>query len=185
MNKVADTNDALGDPELLTDICAAISIGGTLVAFCEERGLKYKIINRWLQDDEERAKRYKLALDIRDDHAKDLIISELIAYIKADITACFDAAGNLKAMPELGPNEKRLIAGVKFRELFEMQGERGDKKQVHVGNIIEVKFWDKPRSIETFMKHLSMLIEKKDIKVTTSLADLLAGDPPKQSAVGS
>lgn len=178
-----ETNNAIADPNLLTDICSEVAAGNTLTKFCLARSLNHKIINRWIHDDESRAKRYKLALDIREDHAKDLIIAELIAYLEADVTKCFDDEGNLKTMPSLGANEKRLISGVKFREIFEMQpdpdnkGPKGGRtsKQVHIGNIIEVKFWDKPRSIQTFMQHLSMLVDRKDINVKHSLADLIAG----------
>lgn len=178
-----DKNSALADPELLGDICAAVATGGTLVAFCTERSLNYKLVNRWITDDSDRATRYKLALDIREDHAKDLIISELISYMKADVTEAFDAEGNLKRLQDMPPEVRRLIAGVKFREVFEWQGEPGAKQHVHAGNVIEVKFWDKPRSIETFMKHLSMLVERKDVNVRHSLADLVAGSmqkPPQE-----
>jgi hypothetical protein len=187
MSRIEDTNSALADPELLGDICAHVSIGGTLVNFCGEHEpvLNYKLINRWIEDDSERAKRYKLALDIREQHAKDLIIAELIAYLKADITEAFDREGNLKRMHDMPAPVRRLVAGIKFREIFERQQDEpgGKYENVHVGNMIEVKFWDKPRSMETFMKHLSMLIERKDINVRASLADLVAGslvEAPKQ-----
>jgi len=171
-----DTNNKLADPELLPSICAYVAEGGTLTAYCNENSLHYRLVNRWIHDDETRAKRYKLALDVREQHAKDLIIAELIAYIKADVTQCFDAEGNMLRMPDMGANEKRLIAGVKFREIFEMEGKGEERARVHVGNIIEVKFWDKPRSIETFMKHLSMLVERKEIDARLSLADLITGE---------
>lgn len=179
MSKLDETNNAINDPEFLGDVCAHVAVGGTLVNFCGEKALDYKLVNRWIEDDEKRALRYKLALDIREQHAKDLIIAELIAYLKADVTEAFDGEGNLKRMQDMPNNIKRLIAGVKFREIFEWQGDKGEKSQVHVGNIIEVKFWDKPRSIETFMKHLAMLVERKDINLRHSLADLVAGSMDK------
>jgi len=170
-----DTNNKLADPELLTDICAHVADGGTLANFCSEQSLIYKLVNRWIEDDADRAKRYKLALDIREQHAKDLIIAELIAYLRADVTTCFDADGNLHRLPDMGANERRLIAGVKFREIFERQGPKGESVNVHIGNIIEVKFWDKPRSIETFMRHLAMLVDRKDVTSGgKSYADLIA-----------
>lgn len=177
-----ETLNVINDETTLPDICALIASGGTLAAWCagQEPRVSYKLVNRWIADDEDRARRYKLALDIREEHAKDLIIAELIAYLRADVTSCFDADGNLLAMPDMGANEKRLIAGVRFREIFEMQGERGDRKQVHVGNIIELKFWDKPRSIETFMKNLSMLVDRKIHDVGPSLADLISAKSPKE-----
>lgn len=179
VSKLDETNDAIGDPETISAICAAVAIGGTLVAHCAEHGFDYKLINRWINDDDKRAERYALALTIREQHAKDLIIAELISYLKADVTEAFDADGNLKRMQDMPHNIKRLIAGVKFREIFEWQGEGKERSQVHVGNIIEVKFWDKPRSIETFMKHLSMLIDRKDINLKSGLADLIAGSMMK------
>jgi hypothetical protein len=183
---VENTNAAINDDKLIVDICAIVAAGGTLTAYCGEHDLVYKIVNRWIADDEKRQERYKLALDIREQHAKDLIIAELIAYLKADVTSCFDSDGNMKRMPDMGANERRLIAGVKFREIFEKQdnlvddgagGMKKVKENVHVGNIIEVRFWDKPRSIETFMKHLSMLVERNVVDVGQTLADLIAGKP--------
>lgn len=184
VSRVEETNNAINEPEFLGDVCAHVAIGGTLVTLCAEREIDYKLVNRWIEDDEKRAGRYALALSIREQHAKDLIIAELIAYLKADVTEAFDAEGNLKRMQDMPHNIKRLIAGVKFREIFEWQGEGKERAQVHVGNIIEVKFWDKPRSIETFMKHLAMLVDRKDINLRHSLADLVAGSM-KPEAAGS
>lgn len=180
-----DTNNKLADPEFFTDILAEIATGSTLVKECEKHSIHFKAVNRWINDDEERTRRYQLALDIREQHAKDLIIAELIAYIKADVTACFDDEGNMLRMNEMGDNERRLIAGVKFREIFEHQGEGKERERVHIGNIIEVKFWDKPRSIETFMKHLAMLVDRKDVTSGgKSYAELISESmkPPKAEA---
>lgn len=183
MTSTSDINNALADPELLSRICGDVAVGGTLVQYCHEHAINYKAVNRWLFDDEKRAEAYRTALIIREEHAKDLIIAELIAWIKADLTTCFDEEGNMKSMHEMGPNERKLISGWKFRELFEHQddeeAERGSRggirrKRVHVGNIIEVKLWDKGRSIETFMKHLAMLVDRKQIDVSKSLADLIS-----------
>jgi len=187
MASTIDINDQLSDPELLPDICGEVAAGGTLSAFCAARSLNYKAVNRWINDNEERAKRYKLALDIREDHAKDLIIAELIAWLKARPVDAFemieDGSGRsqqaLKDLQDMPPELQRLIAAIEFEEVFEMQGEGKARERVHVGRIHKIKFYDKPRSIETFMKHLSMLVERKDINVKHSLADLIAGDAAK------
>lgn len=177
-----ETNNRLADPELLTDLCAHVAAGGTLANFCSEQSLIYKLVNRWIEDNEDRAKRYKLALDIREQHAKDLIIAELIAYLRADVTTCFDEQGNLRRLHDMGPNERRLIAGVKFRELLDRQkNSEGQVENVHIGNMIEIKFWDKPRSIETFMKHLAMLVDRKDLTSGgKSYAELISGSMAKE-----
>lgn len=166
-----DSNNALTDPELLTDICGHVAEGGTLVSFCTEREINYKLVVRWIADDGDRLKRYESALNTREQHAKDLIIAELIAYLRADVTQAFDAQGNLKRLQDMPAEVRRLIAGVKFREIFEKE----DGATVHVGNLVEVRFWDKPRSIETFMKHLAMLVERRDVTSGgKSYADLVA-----------
>lgn len=184
MSAVDNTLNAFQDAEvMLGDICGEVASGGTLVALCADRGWKYRLVNRWIADDSARAERYKLALDIREQHAKDMIIAELTAYLKADITQAFDAEGNLLRMHDMPPEVKRLIAGIEFDEKFEMQGERGSKTRVHIGNVIKLKFWDKPRSIETFMKHLSMLVERHQVEGKLSLADLVAGAQAAPSKV--
>lgn len=191
MTKAEETLNAIGDADTLPSICGEIASGGTLVAYCAEHGLDYKLVNRWLNDEEERAKRYKLALDIREEHAKDLIISELIAYLKAKPSDAFERTEGgegipdqvgIKPVDEMPPELQRLIAGVEFEEVFEWQGSGKARERVHVGRIHKIKFWDKPKSIETFMRHLSMLVERKDVNVRHSLADLVAGSMLKPAA---
>lgn len=188
MSEAVDrTNDELqrGD-ELLTDICSAIVEGSTLTAFCADRALKYKLVLRWLNDDDDRQARYKRSLDMREQHAKDLIISELISYLRAkpvdafvmiggDVEGGVPAQQALKAIQDMPADLQRLIAGIEFEERFEWQGEQGSKERVHVGRIHKIKFWDKPRAIENFMKHLAMLIDRREIKETLSLADIIDG----------
>lgn len=165
-------NDRLGDPELLPDICGEVAGGSTLVLVAEAKGIPYKLLNRWIADDPERAKRYALALDIRDHHAKDLIVAQLIAYLKADVTEAFED-GNLKHVADMPDNLRKMIAGIKFSEVFKNIGTRGNMQKVHTGNIIEVKFIDRTRTMELFMRNLAMLIDRKEISGTLSLAELI------------
>jgi hypothetical protein len=187
---VDETLNALQDPELLSTICAHVIEGGTLVGYCAEHALKYKLIVRWIADDKERGERYANSLITREQHAKDLIIAELISYLRAKPVDAFVMIGGnteggipaqqaLKALQDMPADLQRLIAGIEFEEIFEMQGERGSKERVHVGRIHKIKFWDKPRAIENFMKHLAMLVDRKEITGKISLADLIAGEEPK------
>lgn len=179
-----ETLNALARPELLTDICAALMEGGTLVNYCREHGLKYKLIIRWIADDKVRQERYDLALQTREQHAKDLIIAELIAWIKAkplDAFVQIDTDGAQPIMQAMKPMQdwpqelQRLVIGFEFEELFAGRGEA----KMHVGRLHKVKFIDKVRGVENFMKHLAMLVDRKPIDVRVSLADLIAGEPPK------
>lgn len=166
-------NSRLADQNLLTDICGEIAGGSTLVLMAEAKGIPYKLLNRWIADDADRAKRYALALEIREQHAKDLIVAELVAYLKADVTEAFDGP-NLKTLDTMPANLRRMVAGIKFREIFQMQGSGKERESVHIGNIIEVKFIDKTKTIELFMRNLAMLVDRKEISGTLSLADLIA-----------
>lgn len=173
-------NNNLGDPNLLADILGEIAGGSTLVLQAEAKGIPYKLLNRWIADDVERAKRYALALEIREQHAKDLIVAELVAYLKADVTEAFEGP-NLKDLADMPPNLRRMVAGIKFNEVFTTIGSGKEKTRVHTGNIIEVKFIDKTKTIELFMRNLAMLVDRKEITGTLSLADLIAavdGDKP-------
>jgi hypothetical protein len=193
MSVVDETLNAINnDAEaLMSDICATVMEGGTLVALCAraERPLKFKLINRWIAEDKTRQERYDLALSIREQHAKDLIIAELTAWLKAKPLDAFELvereAGmsgasveqRMKPMQDWPPELQRLVAAIEFEELFEHQGQGKDRERVHIGRIHKIKFYDKPKSVETFMKHLAMLVDRKIVDTRVSLADLIAGDP--------
>ena len=123
-------NNNLGDPNLLADILGEIAGGSTLVLQAEAKGIPYKLLNRWIADDVERAKRYALALEIREQHAKDLIVAELVAYLKADVTEAFEGP-NLKDLADMPPNLRRMVAGIKFNEVFTTIGSGKEKPASH------------------------------------------------------
>jgi predicted transcriptional regulator len=181
MSEVVDrTNDALQNgEELLVDISASMIEGSTLTAYCAAHGLKYKIVLRWLNDDDDRQQRYKTALELREHHAKDLIISELMAYLSAKVVDAFvrgeDGSQRLKFVEDWPAELQRLVAAIEYEEIFEMQGTGKERERVHVGRMHKVKFYDKPRSIETFMKHLAMLIDRTQVTGQLTLADLIGG----------
>jgi hypothetical protein len=196
MSVVDETLNAINnDAEaLMSDICATVMEGGTLVALCARaRPLKFKLINRWIAEDKTRQERYDLALSIREQHAKDLIIAELTAWLQSKAARCVRACRargwhggasveqRMKPMQDWPPELQRLVAAIEFEELFEHQGQGKDRERVHIGRIHKIKFYDKPKSVETFMKHLAMLVDRKIVDTRVSLADLIAGEEPKAS----
>lgn len=177
MGEIADnTSKAIADPDgLMNSICTKIAGGATLETYCRQAVISFTTVRQWIMEDEKRAERLSVALNIRKEFAKDLIIAELVAFTTADVTEAFDGEGNMLMLRDMPERLRKLVAGVKFKELFEKQGERGSKARVHVGNIIEIKFIDKPRAIELFMRNLAMLVDKHEVDLGPSLADLIVG----------
>ena len=170
-----NVNDQLSEPGLLNKIILEVATGGSLVEFCRQHAMSYRAVLSWIQDDDDMAEKYQRALEIRSEHAKDEIIKEMFALLRADVTEAFDDNGNMRLVRDMPPELRRLIGGYEYNEVFEQQsvpGERG-KQRVHVGNLHKVKFWDRPKSIETFMRHLRMLDTRSEIGVDASLAQLL------------
>jgi hypothetical protein len=172
-NRSAETNAAINDPDFLDDLCAEIASGGTLVRVCKERNLVYRLVNRWIQSDEDRAKRYKDTLIVREHHAKDEVIAELLAWIRADATQAFTPEGALLPLSEFPEDLRKLVAGFEVEALYAGRGE----ERAQVGTLTKVKFWDKPRSLETLARHLAMLVDRKEVDTRMTLADLLNNTP--------
>lgn len=175
-NAVERTVDALADPLLLNEIVVEVASGGSLAMFCAQRQIMFKGVLAWLMEDHDRNEAYTQALNVREQHAKDEIIKELFCYLRADVTNAFDDDGNMLPVKSWPRELQRMVAGIEFQELFEMQGTRGNKERVHIGTIHKVKFFDKPRTIELFMRNLKMLVDKHEIEARMSLADLV-NDP--------
>lgn len=165
------TETLMNSREFMDRICGELTAGNTLVAFCRELDIIFNLVNAWIQVDAERRKRYAEAIAVREKHHSDEIITELVSYLRADITEAFDReTGALKPLHEMPANVRKLIAGVEVEEIFEG---RGDDRRI-VGTLRKVKFWDKPRSMETLMKHLKMLVDRHEVSGKVTLADLLA-----------
>lgn len=170
---VERTRDALADPLLLNEIVVEVAAGGSLAMFCNERKILFRGVLAWLMGDDDRKSAYHEALDVREQHAKDEIIKELFCYLRADVTQAFDDNGNMLRVKDWPRDLQRMLAGMEFQEIFEMQGIGKDRERVHVGTLHKLKFFDKPRTIELFMRNLKMLVDKHEIVGKMSLADLV------------
>lgn len=166
------TNDALSDPDIVRDICRHIAGAGSLRTFCAQRRLSYGMVRQFVSEGEA-ARAYANALVIRDDHAKDMILDELESFIDSDLTRAFDADGNMLRMELIPANIRRMISGIKFREIFENRGTGEDRERVHVGNLIEIKLIDKMKAIELRARTLAMLTDKTQHEMGATLEDII------------
>lgn len=170
------TQDRIAAPEAIDHICASITAGSTLAAWCREEEVTFSLVAAWLELEEGRRKRYQSAIEIREQHHKDEIVEQLRNMITSDILTAFDNEGNLLPLRDIPPGVRQWIAGMEVEEVFAGRGEAREQ----TGILRKLKFYDKTRNIELLMRNLSMLIDKHEFK-GVSLADLIAGSSEKRS----
>lgn len=85
----------------------------------------------------------------------DMILKELLLLAKTDLSNAYDENGNLKNVQDMPEEVRRAISGIKVFEEFEGFG----KDRVKIGEVRELKFWDKPRALELLGKHLKLFTE--------------------------
>lgn len=86
----------------------------------------------------------------------DTVLRELLRIATVDLGAAYDDQGNLLPVKEMPEDVRRAISGIKVFEEFDGFGQ----DRVKVGEVREVKFWDKPRSLELLGKHLRLFVEQ-------------------------
>lgn len=170
MKNAEDTQAHLAMPGMIDEVCASITAGSTLVAWCREHDLRTSLVAAWIELDDTRRKRYRDALDVRERHHKDEIIEQLRAMITSDITQAFTDDGTLKPLSQIPVGVRHWIAGMEIEELFEGRGEAREQ----VGILRKIKLHDKVRSIELLMRNLKMLVDKVELDGKLSVADLIA-----------
>lgn len=187
--KAQRTRDAIAAPDAIDSICAFITAGGTLAAWCrstkrnvlepereDDGALSFEMVAAWIELDDDRRKRYKAALDVRERHHKDEIIEQLRNMVTADLMTAFADDGTLLPVKDIPVGVRHWIAGMEVEELWEGRGEN----RAQVGVLKKVRFWDKVRSTELLMRNLKMLIDRHEV-TGVSLADLIAGEEARKT----
>jgi hypothetical protein len=97
----------------------------------------------------------------------DAVLTELARIGYSDPIGIFNESdGTLKSLETMRPEVRRTIKSIKFEELFD--GPTGEK--FVAGRVVEVKFWDKVKSLELMGKNQGLFVEKVELKVDESLA---------------
>lgn len=99
----------------------------------------------------------------------DMILREILLIAKTDLANAYDEGGRLRPIHEIPEDTRRAIAGVKVFEEFEGFG----KERHKIGEVRELKMWDKLKALELLGKHLKLF--KETVEITGTLEQLIAG----------
>ena len=150
-------------------VFAHVANGGTLIGLAEVWGVRHSDISGYIGSNRALIDKYTAAMMARDEWEKERCLQELRAIATVDIRQAYNEDGTLKTMREMPPELAACISSVESDELFEGVG---DEREM-VGYTKKVKFWDKAKAIELFMKKHGLLIERKQVQHTLRLEDLI------------
>lgn len=148
---------------------AHIANGGTLIGLADVWKVRHSDLAGYLGRNPSLMQQYTVAMMARDEWEKERCLQELRAIATVDIRQAYNEDGTLKPMREMPPEIAACISSVESDELFEGVGQEREM----IGYTKKVKFWDKAKAIELFMKKHGLLIERKQVQHTLRLEDLI------------
>ena len=157
------------DSDAIQKVCAHVSMGGSLIDLAETLGINYAGLLKWIRTESNRNKAYDQALEDRKEWAKERIFKLIMDVSSADIRQLYDENNNLLPVKSWPNSVAAAVTAVESFEEFEGAG----KDRTYIGDTKRVKLIDKNRSIELVMKHLSMLVEKHEVKGNLTLEQLV------------
>ena len=159
-------------PGFMDTVIDKIANGMQPLVLCEEFGIKYSDLLRYIHSDPQRDKDFTLAVKAGESWYVQRLSQELIDIGLVDIKDMFEADGSLKAIDDIPVELRRVIAGIEVAEIWEGVGR--DRKVV--GTLKKVKLNDKLKAIEMIGKKLKMFIDEVHVsgtvKVEHSVSDM-------------
>ncbi len=146
-------------------ICRAIAAGSTLIELAEVYEIDYAFFLEFMAPYQTQ---YEAALARRNDWLAETTIMELRRHATSDIRELFSADGSLKPPSEWSLNAARAVASVKVKELFDNNG-------MQIGEMKEIKFWDKTKALELIGKNQKLFTDKTEHSLSKSLEELVSG----------
>lgn len=144
-------------PDAIDQICDHIQASGNLVTFCRHFDLHYGSLSDWIQQDDERAKRYRAALDTRDAYQHEHVSAALMRFSEIDLTLAYDENGRPLPFKDIPEEVRACIVEI-----------------VDTPNGRQIKFVDKMRATEVLGKRLKMFVDKVEHSADETLSELIA-----------
>lgn len=93
----------------------------------------------------------------------DMVLTELYQIATCDISEAFDENGDLKPLGKIPVAVRKAISSVEIDALYDMENHIGGRRKIKIGEVKRIKFWDKPKTLETLAKHLKLLTERIEL----------------------
>lgn len=165
------TERVKADPDTIEEIFQHLANGGSLIAWCEVKKIRYSDILWWMNIDPERKKKLEEGLDAQQQWAVHRLLQELRSISFIDIRKIFDDDHALKPVKEWPPEVAAAIAGIDVDELYDYE----DGKRIKVGKTKKLKMFDKLKALEMLGKDLGRFVQKHEINGKLTLEDLVTG----------
>lgn len=162
MSSVEKLRELLLKPEqVMEDLFHHIASGGSAIDICEDWGVSYPRLMRWVHDDQERTRLINEAFEDRKEYAKEKIILELQRLAHFDPRNLFNADNSVKDPSDWSREIASMVSS------FDISVNKdGDET-------LKVKFWNKEKALELLGKNIQMFIERVDHSGKISLEDLV------------
>lgn len=143
-------------PGSIDRVCACICAGRTLVDFCREFNQPFRAVIGWIEESEDRRKRYRDALAIRIQHQREIILRDMMQLRDLDpFDFCYDS-GAIKPLSEIPEATRRWISSIKTMDYYEGAGAH----RILIGELKEIKLFDKVKALEMLARILAMVDDK-------------------------
>ena len=153
---------SLTDDEILYSVCSWVSNGGNILDYCVREQVPHEEILRWLDSAPERRQTYEVAIRSSWEWGKASVLRELSRIALLDTRDIIDDEGRVKPVSQWPSEVAHAVSQVEVIEL----------KSGH-GVIKKIKLENKIRALELIGRELGMFVERKDVQVSGSLAELV------------
>lgn len=164
------TEAHLSDPEAIERLVDWIIAGGTTTGYCVRHDLHYPILARWLTESE-RSRRMQSADLMRDRNLWERTIERMREFIEHDPAMLYNENGKLLKISEMSIAARRTLVGMESVEMLDDEGNL-------MGYTKKVKFFDPAKAAELMGKFLKMFVQKHELTVSKSLAEILEENHP-------
>ena len=86
----------------------------------------------------------------------EMVLETIYKIANVDIGDAYDEKGNLLPIKDIPEDVRKCISSIKVFEEFVGFG----KDRIHTGDVREVRFWDKTKSLELLGRHLKLFTDK-------------------------
>ena len=165
----ARTTKWMNDPETIDYICVQVANGGSLLAICEERDIRYSDAVGWIYFKRESQIKYEQALNARGEWMAQKVLDEVRRIGTVDIRRAYDDDGKLLDVKEMPEDVARCIQSVVVTDTKE-------------GQRVTIKLADKLRALELLGKQVKLFTDRLEIHDKT-LEDLVRESYEQDEAV--